>query len=203
MLNTGIKQEFNEYKKKSAASNLQMQGKFEALTLKFESLAMKFESLTVKFRNSLKTIATQNDRIEILETNLTSTPDISGTKLHFHYEAVFSGMYQSSTGIIKFNSEISSSSDNSYNPKTGLFTAPYDGVFVFIVQYHATNSRTEVGIYIDNIDEVRSYMSTSLTHGTTSLVTQLTKGQVVEARLMQGQVSATSKHHTSFQGFQI
>ena len=195
MLNTGIKQEFNEYKKKTAKSNLEMQEKFEALTL-------KFESLTVKFENSLKTIATQNDRIEKLETNLTSTRDNSGTKLHFHYDAVFSGSYQSSAGIIKFNPAISSSSDNSYNPQTGLFTAPCDGVFVFIVQYHASSSGTEVGLYIDNFNQARAVMHTASNHGTTSLVTQLTKGQVVEARLMRGKIYG-QEYHTSFQGFQI
>ena len=190
MLNTGInKQEFNEYKKKTAASILEMQE--------------KFESLTEKFDNSLKTIVTQNDRIEKLQTNLTSTLDTLRTKRYFHYNAVYSVVQRSSAGTIKFNSKISSSSDNSYNPETGLFTAPCDGVFVFIVQFHVTASASEVGLYIDN-----KFKSQSVCHGqcnnhlTTSLITHLNKGQVVEARLMRGQIFVAGSH-TSFQGFQI
>ena len=182
-----MKQEFDEYKKKTATFNLEMQE--------------KFESLTVKFENSLKTIASQNDRIEKLETNLTSTLENSRKAIHFHYDAIFSGNYQSSGGIIKFNSEISSSSDNGYDPKTGLFTTPCDGVFVFIVQFHAV-SNADVGIYIDNIIKTKSSMKISQSHGTVSLVSQLTKGQVVEARLIIGKIWVNT-HHTSFQGFKI
>ena len=87
--------------------------------------------------------------------------------------------------------------------KQAFFTAPCDGVFVFIVQFHASSNSTEVGLYIDNINETRAVMHKGTIHGTTSLITRLTKDQVVDARLMRGKLWVGEGNHTSFQGFQI
>ena len=205
MINTGLRQEFDEYVKKTNAVDLDLKEKFEALT--------------VKFQNALTIIKSQSNKIEKLETNLTSTsdnlkilketrtvvPQLKIEKVHFHYD--LSSGHQSidmfSTGIIKFNSEISSSSHHSYDPKTGLFIAPYDGTFVFIVQFHTHDDNTYVELYRNKISKTRAYMVKGHYHGTTSLITKLTRGQVVEARLKSGKIYGDSKHHTSFQGFEI
>ena len=200
MINAGLKQDIDDYKKKTSATD--------------HELEEKIKILTVNFEKSLKIINLLSDKIETLENNLTSTSDAlrilregksqgseknSIEPVHFHYELIH---HQPPIGILKFGLKISSSSDNSYDLETGRFTVPRNGTFVFILIFHGTKDHTGVEIMIDGKTKSRAYMAEKDNNGATSVTAKLSKGQVVEAKLTQGTIYGYYSV-SSFQGFQI
>ena len=200
MINTGLKQDIEEYKKKTSAKDHEVEEKIKTLTINYEK--------------SLKIINLLSDKIENLENNLTSTSEalrilresksqgLETTTIepvHFHYDLTSD---HSSASTIKFDRKISSSSDNSYDVKTGRFTVPRDGTFVFILIFHTRVDRTGVELMIDGKRKSRAYQTENNYSGAASVTTKLSKGQVVEAQLTKGTIYGGSSM-TSFQGFQI
>ena len=200
MINTGLKQEIDEYKKKTMATD--------------HELEEKIKTLTVNLEKSLEIINFLSDKIETLEKNLTSTSDAlrilreskshglennSIEPVHFHYGLTSD---HPPTGTIKFDLKISSSSDNSYDLETGRFTVPRDGTFVFILIFHSHTDRTGVELIIDGTTKSRGWKVEKYYNGAISVTAKLSKGQVVEAKITHGTIYGGSNMN-SFQGFQI
>ena len=194
MLNTGVKQEFDKYKEEVKATDAKLRTELQALTHKFDE--------------SIKIINQQTKKIEQLEANVTSNlrpvtllkHADSGESVHFHY---FLSSSQDSSGIIKFDSKISESLEQSYDPNSGKFIAPCSGTFFFIINYLSGKDSNYVEFYIDNVKKTRTYMASSNHAAVGSLTIQLDKGQVFHSELKGGQIYGSSAQHSSLQGFQI
>ena len=194
MLNSGIKQEFDDYKKKAQMTKSEMMKTIEVLSQKFEKSLQLIDALQVNLTH------VRNFQSDFEDTR--SEKSINSMKsVHFHY---YLSSKQYSDGVLKFDSLVSSSSDYSYSPKTGKFVAPYDGTYFFIVNIHADISATSVEIYIDNMKKTRMYVKSASFPGSSSLTIHLNQRQELYVKQVDGRVFGDSnKPNSSIQGFLI
>lgn len=109
-------------------------------------------------------------------------------------------------GTLVFNAVLSNIG-NGYNPKTGVFTAPIDGTYVFYVaavEYEKQHLRLD--ILINNVKKVQliGHLSADYQTGTNMVVQYLKKGDNVWVAYKHGKgYYSESIPMTTFSGFMI
>ncbi|XP_078317585.1 complement C1q-like protein 3 [Crassostrea virginica] len=110
------------------------------------------------------------------------------------------------SGTLIFNQVISNVGDG-YNPKTGIFTAPMDGMYVFYVAAVEYQKQfLKLDILINNVLKVRlmGYSSASYQTGTNMVAEYLRRGDVVSVvRNLGTGYHSESIPMTTFTGFMI
>ena len=109
--------------------------------------------------------------------------------------------------ILKFDN-VRLNHDGGYNPKTGIFIAPADGVYSFTWAFLSNNGgNVYVAAMVDNVAQVKSciYKQTSYHISTTGhLLTELKKGNKVWLQIIW--IPATYIHgdnYTYFSGYRL
>ena len=131
---------------------------------------------------------------------------VNSKAIYFHY--VLSNK-QTSTGIVQFNHLLSTSSENGYDPSSGKFIVPKDGVYYFSLQYYVSSSPSSGSystIYVDGKAKSRTTSNTgSQMNMACSLTINLQKNQEVYVKLERGYMygGGSGDPLTSFQGFKI
>lgn len=111
-----------------------------------------------------------------------------------------------SSGTLIFNMVLSNVG-NGYNPKTGVFTAPFDGMYVFYVAaVEYANKYLQCDIVINNVAKVRllGHRTASYQTGTNMVAQNLRRGDNVRVVLSAGKGYYTENvPMTTFTGFMI
>ena len=152
-------------------------------SLKYELTAMKTEI------QQLKATCNEFERLK------------SFSPVFFHYHL---NQDQTTTGVIKFKDEISSSIDKSYNIGTGKFVVPSDGVYFFVLQFYTYKEGTWAIITVNEKEKSRVYGSVKKINLTATLTITLRQNDEVSAFLKEGKAhGSSSAYHCSFQGHRI
>ena len=207
MLNTGVKHDLEEFKVAQNSRNTKIEltssENLRTVSHRLDEAMTLIKKLEIELKNTtdILDITQKNLREKIVVSNRSN---VNSKAIYFHYGL---SNTQTSSGIVKFNKLLSTSSENGYDPSSGKFIVPEDGVYYFFLQYYINGSSSSFSkIYVDGTTKSRTgSASASRLNIVCSLTINLKKNQEVYVKLESGQMYGHSSDMTltSFQGFKI
>ena len=209
MLNTGVKHDLEEFKVAQNSRSTKIENKHLSSSENLKAVSNRLDEAMTLIKKLELELKNTTDILDITEKNLrekiavSNRSNVNSKAIYFHY--VLSNK-QTSTGIVKFNHLLSTSSENGYNPSSGKFIVPEDGVYYFFLQYYIWSSSawSSSAIFVDGKIKSRTNSTPSNNNISCSLTITLQKNQEVYVKLEKGQMYGSSSDPlTSFQGFKI
>ena len=208
MLNTGVKHDLEEFKVAQNSRSTKIENKHLSSSENLKAVSNRLDEAMTLIKKLELELKNTTDILDITEKNLrekiavSNRSNVNTKAINFHYGL---SNTQTSSGIIKFDRLLSTSSENGYNPSSGKFIVPEDGVYYFFLHYYILVSSSFSRIYVDGTTKARTGSdSASQLSIACSLIINLQKNQEVYVKLESGKMYGHSSDPlTYFQGLKI
>nr|KAG5712537.1 hypothetical protein BaRGS_011511 [Batillaria attramentaria] len=149
------------------------------------SLTSRVDDLSAENRQLKEKLKQQEDEYSTLKTQMESQKEVDRTAENDEQRVYFTAYVTSGQNIpasagqvIRF-AQVVENTGNAYNPHTGVFTAPYDGGYMFLVSVDVNEDYFWLKIMKNGQEVVYGNSDSDSKHLTTTAVLSLTAGDTV------------------------